>query len=80
MKKTDGLSIRAVFYKTSSCWVAQCLEYDIVAQGRTLFDAQESFKRAFLTNIIVNVKNGIKPLSQFKKAPKRFFDMFNDRG
>lgn len=76
MSKQEPLALRVLFFKRTYFWVAQCLEYDIVAQGKTIKEAQESFERVFVSNICINLENGIVPLSQFKKAPEKFFDIF----
>lgn len=73
-----NIQLKVLFFKDGQSWIAQGLEYDMVAQGRTIQEAQKSFERVFVTNIVVNIKNKIKPLSQFKKAPKIFFKMFEN--
>ncbi len=70
------IKIRVLFFKDGQNWVAQGLEYDMVAQGRTIKETQNMFERVFVGNIIINIENGIEPLSQFKPAPKYFFNMF----
>jgi len=76
MSNQGALALRVLFLKRGYFWVAQCLEYDIVAQGKTQKEAQEAFERVFVSNIIINLEAGIVALSQFKKAPQEFFDMF----
>lgn len=76
MSEQTAMSLRVLFLKRSYFWVAQCLEYDIVAQGKTLTDAQEAFERVFVSNIIVNLEAGVVPLSQFREAPREFFDLY----
>jgi hypothetical protein len=47
-------------------FVAQCLEYDIVAQAEMLSDLRNAFIKTFATNIVLALKHGIEPLSNLK--------------
>jgi hypothetical protein len=58
-------------------WAAQCLEYDIAAQGRTIGEAKTAFEKAFIGQIIVDISHGIAPLSQILAAPQHYWQMFD---
>ena len=60
-----------------SGWVAQCLEYDITAQGKTIQDAKKAFGKTFVGQILVDLKHGKAPLQGIKKAPKEYWDKWN---
>jgi hypothetical protein len=64
--------------KERECWVAQCLQYDIVATGNTLQEVQGSFMQALQHNILLGLRNGNgdEPLAGFKSAPQRYWDMW----
>ena len=57
-------------------WAAQCLEYDIAAQGKTIDEAKESFKRTFVGQIMVDVHFGHQPLQGIEKAPEEYWEQF----
>ena len=54
-------------------YVAQCLEYDIVAQAETLNDLQCAFMQLLATNIVLALERGIEPLSNIKPAPQAYW-------
>ena len=50
-------------------WVAQGIEYDIAAQGRTIQEAKKAFEKTIIGQIILDVKDGLEPLTGVEKAP-----------
>lgn len=59
-------------------WVAQGLEYDIAAQGKTLKEAQDAFERAFVGQVIVNLHHGKEPMENVPAAPADFWHKFHE--
>lgn len=57
-------------------WAAQCLEYDIAAQGDTKDAAVEALKVAFLSEITFSAHYREAPLSHVPQAPQEFFELF----
>lgn len=57
-------------------WSAQCLEYDICAQGKTLPEVKAAFEKTFVGQIAVDVAKGIQPLSAIPQAPRMYWDIF----
>jgi len=58
-------------------WVyAQCLEYDITAQGKTLNDCLYELDRLIAGYIAISIERGLEPLRDLKLAPRRFLDWF----
>lgn len=59
---SDTPLIRVVLFPESTgkdeVWVAHCLELDIVAQGKTAHDAQESFKRTLVGHVCLAHQQG----------------------
>jgi hypothetical protein len=53
-------------------WIAQCLEYDITAQGDTIRAAQKDFERTVLGEIVLALEGGRPPLSGIAPAPSRY--------
>ena len=60
----------------NSTWVAQCLEFDIAAQGKTIKEAQKAFERTFLGQVGLDVRGNRRPLEGIEQAPKEYWDMF----
>ena len=73
-------SVRVLFIKEGGAWVAQCLEHDIAAQGKTFTEAEEAWERTFLGQILLDVKQGKEPLAGIKPAPKSYWRKFHKEG
>ncbi|MCI0541526.1 MAG: hypothetical protein L0Z50_40525 [Verrucomicrobiales bacterium] len=75
MKKTSETPLRVALFKESvadrKMWVAQCLDYDIVAQGETIASAKESFKKTVIAHVCIALHKGEEPFVniQVTKAP-----------
>ena len=59
-----------------SGWVAQCLEYDIAAQGETIAEAKTALEKTFVGQIVVDIAHNKQPLEGIKKAPKEYWNDF----
>lgn len=57
-------------------WVARGLEYNIVAQGKTLDRVKRRFKHTLIGQICVDIMNSREPLEYFNEAPREFWDQF----
>lgn len=57
-------------------WIAQCLEYDIAAQGKTIAEAKAAFARTFAGQIFVDLHHGVPPLAGFTQAPPEYWKDF----
>jgi len=75
MNKTLNLLI----FRDCEWWVAQCLEYDIAVQARTLKDVQYEFQRILFGRIATAKKLGIEPFEDIPAAPKAFQNIFEDK-
>ena len=69
--------MRVLLLKENATWVAQCLEYDIAAQGPTIALAKEAFVYAFASQIAVALHHKEDPLATFGSAPKHYWDLFS---
>ena len=67
-----------LIFKESGWWVAQCLEYDIAAQARTLKDVQYEFQRVFLGRIFAAQELGIDPFEGIPPAPDEYRRIVKD--
>ncbi len=65
----NQLKLRVLLLKDGEFWVAQCLEFDLAAQGSTIAEAQQSFVRTFVMQALVDSQAGKQPFADFKPAP-----------
>ena len=70
------VSVRVVVFQEGDWVCAQCLEYDIAAQGKTLDDCLYELERLVVGQIAISIENGLDPLRGLNPAPRRFWDWF----
>jgi hypothetical protein len=75
MKKQLSLLI----FKEDDWWVAQCLEYDIAAQARTLPDVQYEIQRVLVGRIAMAERLKIDPFEGISAAPEVYSSMVKNR-
>ena len=61
--------LRVLLLREGATWVAQCLEYDIAAQGSTIAEAQEALVRT----LAGYARRGLSSLSP---APGQYWEQF----
>src|SRR6266550_5647505 len=84
---SENLEFKVLLLQECDCdrvpiYIAQCLNYDLVAHGETISDVLDSLKRVIKTQIAVSLNNGVPPFSDFKPAPPAFwkqYDKIRDR-
>jgi hypothetical protein len=76
MTKTLDFKLSVLLLLEGEVWVAQCLEYDIAAQGRTIPEVKEAFGRTFAGQVFVDLHHNEEPLSHFAQAPAMYWDKF----
>lgn len=57
-------------------WVAQCVDFDMAAQGRTFADAAYEFERAAMSRIAIASELGVDPFAGLPKAPPEIEEAF----
>jgi hypothetical protein len=67
----------AVAYQEHGLWVAQCLEFDICAQAKTLPQLHRELVRVLVATAAVGIELGRKPFEGIEKAPAEFWRMFD---
>jgi hypothetical protein len=67
-----------VVYQEAGTWFAHCLEYDIVAQGKTEESVKSSFEKMFVGQIMLDLIQKKRPLQDCFKAPKEIWDMVKE--
>lgn len=68
--------ISAVLFEEGDWWSAQCLEYDIAAQAKTLNDLLYELQRVLVSHICIAEELGRKPFEGLEPAPQKFWNLF----
>jgi predicted RNase H-like HicB family nuclease len=58
-------------------WVAQCLEYDVAAQGNSISEAKEALAQTIAGQIVVALEHEEQPFQGIPPAPKEYWDKFH---
>lgn len=70
--------ISAVLFQEGEWWSAQCLEYDIAAQAKSLPDLRYELQRVLVSHISVSSELGREPFDGIGPAPQKFWKMFEE--
>ena len=68
--------ISVVVFKEGDFWVAQCLEYDIATQARSLRDLQYELQRTLIGHVVAANDANQVPFAKLAPAPQKSWDMF----
>lgn len=74
--ETQEFRVSVVIYPERDVWIAQCLEYDIVSQGKTIQDVQDRLTRNIAATFSIYAENGKNAFESIPPAPKKFWEMF----
>lgn len=77
MEKQKVYTVRAVVFQEGEWLSAQCLEYDIATQARTLEDLDYELQRILFGHIATSKKLHREPFEGIPRAPQKFWDMFD---
>lgn len=70
------MELRVLIMKRENGWVAQCLEYDIVAQSQgTIYDIKDELMRTLHVRLAACQAEGINPF-KLQPAPQLYHDLF----
>lgn len=58
--------------------MAQCLEHNIAAQGKTLHEAEEIFGRTLIGQLFLDSRRGKEPLQGIGPAPPMYWRKFEE--
>lgn len=73
-------SVRVIAYRDGDgLWVAQCLEYDVAAQGSNPDEAYERILVALELDCAESIKVHGAPFAGIEEAPSHFFDLWEKR-
>lgn len=76
MEKVTKYSVSLLLMTENNIWTAQCLEFDIAAQGKTMSEAMAAFQRTFAGQVCIDIENGKEPFEDFSQAPVDYWDKF----
>lgn len=69
--------LRVVVFMEGEQWVAQCLEYDIGAQGSSLEELRSRFEATLNAERMESRRRNVKDFAGIDPAPAYFKDMWN---
>jgi hypothetical protein len=69
--------IHAVLFKEADWWCAQCLEYDIATQAKSIEALKAELEHALIIHMELAAERGAEPFANLPPAPQRFFDMYH---
>ncbi len=72
MSKLDIL-----FMSDGVAWTAQCLQYDVAAQGKTIKEAQNDLEYALMAEVGYLAETD-RTLDDLQSAPKCFWEMYEN--
>ena len=70
------IKLNILVFKEGDWWVAQCLEYDIATQAKTLHDIQYEFSRVLIGQVVASIEQNLVPFEGLPAAPKQYWKMF----
>jgi len=73
-EKDNELRLTILLRRSGSAWIAQCLEYDVAAQGPTPEVCKQRFMNTMSSRILRDLAQGRVPLADLTQAPKRYFE------
>jgi hypothetical protein len=71
-------AIRAVVFQEGEWLCAQCLEYDLVAQAKSLPKLCRALQRLVVGHVAVRLHHGQRPFRDLPRAPARYWTMFRE--
>lgn len=69
-----SFKVSVLLINEGEAWSAQCLDYDIAAQGATFQKVMDSFEKTFLGQIALDIRSGREPLANIDCAPQEYFE------
>src|SRR5689334_9565828 len=75
----QATQVRAIIFREGGHWIAQCVDFDICAQGATLDDLRVNFLATLRADYEHSVRHGGHPFAGIGRAPERFEEMWANR-
>ena len=75
----DEFRVGVLLYPEDGFWIAQGIQFDITARGRTPLEASERFNDKFGAELVMSIELGDdKPLAGVGSAPPEFWGMYEN--
>jgi hypothetical protein len=71
-------AIKVVVFQEGELWVAQCLDYDFAVSAHVRDQVLARLKFQLRGQMVADRRRGRAPFSGFKRAPARFWTMFDE--
>jgi hypothetical protein len=71
-----SIQIRAVIFRESAFWCAQCLEHDVAVQSASLHQLVIELGSTLTSYVELAISEGREPFADLPAAPPHFFEMF----
>lgn len=68
--------VRALVFQDGEWLCAQCLEYDLVAQAKTLRQLSRALQRLIVGHVVVRLRHEQPPFGDLPRAPEKYWAMF----
>lgn len=68
------LPLDVLVTKEADWWVAQCLQYDLAAQAKTLADLRYAFEHALVAHVVVSLEKRVEPFDSLPSAPRKYWE------
>ena len=75
-RKRRRYAIRAVIFQEGEWLCAQCLEYDLVAQAKSLPQLFRALERLIVGHIAVRLRHKQQPFRDLPRAPRKYWTLF----
>jgi hypothetical protein len=69
-------AIRAVVFQEGEWLCAQCLEYDLVVQAKSLQQLSRALQKLIVGHIVVRLRHEQQPFRDLPRAPEKYWAMF----
>lgn len=76
MNPMGKFTISVLAFQEGEWWSAQCLQYDIAAQAKTLPDLFYELERTLMGYFLIAAESGQDPFTDIGAAPQKFWDVF----
>src|ERR1700677_2172864 len=69
-------AIKILLSNEGGVYIAQCIDWDIAAQARSVNDALKAFEQVFWARVMRDVEKGRRPLNNLEPAPRDICGQF----
>jgi len=70
-------TIRVLLIEKEDGWIAQCLDYDMVAQAKPFADLLPELQRLVVSHVAASLELGREPFAGFNRAPQKYWDLYD---